>query len=130
MKILTLVARILMGLTFLVFGLNGFLHFLPMGPAPQGIQAQFMAIMGATHYLYAPFALQIICGLLFLINRYIPLALTLICPVIVNILLFHALMAPASALPGVFVTVCWLIVYWSVRPAFRGIFQPRPTPTV
>ena len=74
-------------------------------------------------------ALQLICGALFLINRYIPLALTLICPVIVNILLFHALMEPTTALPGLLVTVCWLIVYWSVRPAFRGILQSRTTTT-
>jgi len=127
MKILTLVARILMGLMFVVFGLNAFLHFLPMGPLPQGIAGQFLGALFASHYIVPIAILQVLTGALFLINRYVPLALTLICPVIVNILLYHALMAPNGVLPGVLATVCWLIVYWSVRPAFRGILQQRPS---
>jgi putative oxidoreductase len=60
---------------------------------------------------------------LFLINRYVPLALTLIGPVIVNILLFHVLMNPIGIVPGLIVTVCWFVVFYSVRTAFAGIFR-------
>ncbi len=126
MKILTLVARILLGLEFVIFGLNGFLQFMK-APLPPGPAGAFLGAMMETHYLYPIAFLQVLCGALFLINRYIPLALTLICPVLVNILMFHAFMAPAGAGPGIVSTVCWLIIYWSVRPAFKGILQQKTT---
>ena len=124
MKILTLVARILLGLVFVVFGLNGFLHFLP-APPPPGVAGQFVGALAATHYIHFIFAIQLITGILFLINRYVPLALTLIAPVIVNILLFHGFMAPAGIGPGAFVTICWIILFVRHRGAFKGIFQAR-----
>ncbi len=125
MKILTLVARILLGLEFFVFGLNGFFHFIPMGAPPAGVAGIFMTTLTATHYFYPIAFLQALCGLLFLVNRYVPLALTLICPILVNILMFHALMAPTNIGPGILATVCWLIVYWAHRPAFKGIFAQK-----
>ena len=70
------------------------------------------------------FLLQLLSGILFLINRSVPLALTLIGPVLVNILLFHILMDPGGIAPGVLATVCWLIVFSSVRTAFAGILRP------
>src|ERR1700678_1054865 len=109
MKIVTLIARILLGLTFVVFGLNGFLHFLP-APPPPGVAGQFVGALAATHYLHFIFAIQLIAGILFLVNRFMPLALTLIAPVIVNILLFHGFMAPAGIGPGVLVTLFWIVV--------------------
>ena len=123
MKIVTLVARILLGLTFLVFGLNGFLHFLPMGPMPQGTAGQFVGALAATHYIHLISGIEVISAILFLINRYVPLALTLIGPILVNILCFHGFMAPSGIGPGLFVTLCWIIVYVRHRSAFAGIFQ-------
>src|SRR6202051_4997025 len=93
MKTASAVARYLAGVTFLVFGLNGFLHFIPM-PPPAGVAGQFLGALFVSHYLVFVFLLQVIPAVLLLINRYVPLALTLLGPVIVNILLFHALMAP------------------------------------
>ena len=122
MKIVTLIARILLGLTFVVFGLNGFLHFLP-APPPPGVAGQFVGALAATHYLHFIFAIQLIAGILFLVNRFVPLALTLIAPVIVNILLFHGFMAPAGIGPGVLVTLFWIVVFVRHRAAFAGIFQ-------
>jgi putative oxidoreductase len=124
MKIVTLIARILLGIAFVVFGLNGFLHFIP-GPMPTGAAGQYFAALAATSYIHVIFAIQFIAGVLFLINRFVPLALVLIGPVIVNILLFHIFMAPASIGPGVLVTVLWFVVFASVRPAFAGIFQAK-----
>jgi tryptophan-rich sensory protein len=74
------------------------------------------------------FAVQLIAGILFLANRYVPLALTIIAPVIVNILIFHAVMQPAGLPPGVFVAILWLILFMSVRSAFAGILQQRTAP--
>ena len=75
MKIVTLIARILLGLVSLVFGLNGFLNFLNMGPMPTGLAGQFMGALFLSHYYWVVAALQIAGGLLLLVNRFVPLAL-------------------------------------------------------
>ena len=124
MKILTTISRFLLGLIFLVFGLNGFLHFIPM-PPPSGVAGQFLGSMFVTKYLLFVFAIQLIGGVLLLINRYVPLALTILGPIIVNILLFHSLMSPAGRGLALFVTILWALVFANVRSAFAGIFQAR-----
>jgi len=124
MKILTNVSRFLLGFIFLVFGLNGFLHFIPM-PPPSGVSGQFLGSMFVTKYLLFVFAIQLIGGVLLLINRYVPLALTILGPIIVNILLFHSLMNPDGLGLALFVTILWAVVFASVRSAFAGIFEAR-----
>src|ERR1700748_12909 len=124
MKILTTISRFLLGFVFLVFGLNGFLHFIPM-PPPSGVAGQFLRSMFVTTYLVFVFAIQLIGGALLLINRYVPIALTILGPVIVNILLFHSLMNPSGLGLAIFVTILWAVVFASVRSAFAGIFQAR-----
>lgn len=124
MKIVFLVARLLLGLMFTVFGLNGFLHFIPMQPMP-GLAGQYMALLGPTHYLVLVFVLQFVSGVLFLVGRYVPLALTLMGPVLVNILLFHLLLEPNGFVPGILATCLWLIVFIQHRGAFAGIFQAK-----
>src|ERR1700730_3182390 len=95
MKTAFLIARLLLGLIFLVFGLNGFLHFIPM-PPPTGVAGQFFGAIFASRYWVVIFGVQIIRALLLLINRYLPPPLGVLGPVIVNIFFFHALMAPAG----------------------------------
>jgi putative oxidoreductase len=124
MKILTNISRFLLGLIFLVFGLNGFLHFIPM-PPPSGVAGQFLGAMFVSKYLLAVSGLQVISGALLLINRYVPLALTILGPIIVNILLFHSLMNPAGIGLAIFVTIFWAVVFVSVRSAFAGVFEAR-----
>jgi len=124
MKIVTLISRVLLGLIFVVFGLNGFLHFIPQQPMPQAA-VQFFIALAATHYVHVVFGIELITGILFLVNRFVPLALTLIAPVIVNILLFHAFMAPGGIVPGLVVTLLWFILFAIHRSAFAGIFQAR-----
>ena len=121
---ITHISRFLLGLIFLVFGLNGFLHFIPM-PPPSGVAGQFLGAMFVSKYLLVVSGLQVISGALLLINRYVPLALTILGPIIVNILLFHGLMNPAGIGLAVFVTIFWGVVFVSVRSAFAGIFQAR-----
>ena len=127
MQILTHISRFLLGLIFLVFGLNGFLHFIPM-PPPSGVAGQFLGAMFVSKYLLFVSGLQVFSGALLLLNRYVPLALTILGPIIVNILLFHALMSPAGIGLAVFVTIFWGVVFVSVRSAFDGIFEARVEP--
>jgi putative oxidoreductase len=124
MKIVSAIARYLLGFIFLVFGLNGFLHFIPM-PPPAGLAGQFMGALYLSKYLVVIFLLQLISGILLLLNRFVPLGLTLIAPVIVNIFFFHALMAPEGLPLAIAVTVLWIVVATSVRSAFAGLFQHR-----
>lgn len=124
MKIAILIARILLGLLFLVFGLNGFLHFIPMAP-PAGLAGQYLGVLFLSHYLVMVFLLQIIGGALLLANRFVPLALILLGPVLVNILLFHSLMAPEGLPMALFATVLWAILFYSVRRAFAGVLAQR-----
>ena len=127
MKIASTVARYLLGTIFFVFGLNGFLHFIPT-PPPAGVAGQFFAALYLSHYLVVIFLLQLIPAVLLLLNRYVPLALTLLGPIVFNILFFHILMAP-SGLPMAFVVlILWTITAFSVRSAFQGLFQKTYSP--
>jgi putative oxidoreductase len=128
MKILNSISRVLLGLIFLVFGLNGFLHFIPM-PPPSGVAGQFLGSMFAAKYLLFVFAIQVIGGVLLLINRYVPIALTILAPIIVNILLFHSLMNPEGLGLALVVTSLWAVVFASVRSAFAGILRARVATT-
>ena len=100
MKIVILIARLLLGLVFVVFGLNGFLNFLSMGPMPTGLAGQFIGALFQSHYLWVVAGLQVVGGLLLLVNRFVPLALVLLGPVIVNILLYHLFLNPAGIARG------------------------------
>src|SRR6266446_8051062 len=124
MKTASTVARYLAGVIFLGFGLNGFLHFIPL-PPPDGVAGQFMGALFVSHYLTLIFGLQVIAAVLLLANRYVPLALAVLAPVIVNILCFHALMAPSGLPLALFVAVLWAVIFVDVRPAFTGLFQSR-----
>jgi hypothetical protein len=124
MKIASTIARLLLGLVFAVFGLNGFLHFIPMQP-PTGLAGQYMGALYMSHYLVVIFAVQLVGGVLLLANRFVPLALTLLAAVVGNILLFHLLMAPAGLPLALLVVLLWLIVFAHKRAAFAGIFAAR-----
>jgi uncharacterized membrane protein YphA (DoxX/SURF4 family) len=125
MRIVILIARLLLGLVFVVFGLNGFLNFLSMGPMPTGLAGQFIGALFLSHYFWVVAALQITGGLLLLVNRYVPLALVLLGPVIVNILCYHAFLNPAGAPLAIAVTVLWFVVFYGHRQSFSGIFVSR-----
>jgi putative oxidoreductase len=124
MKIAVLIARILLGLLFTVFGLNGFLHFIPMQP-PTGLAGQYMGALFVSHFLVVVFLLQLIGGVLLMVNLFVPLALMLLGPVLVNIMLFHAFMAPEGLPMALFAIVLWLIVFARVRRAFAGVFVQK-----
>ena len=124
MRIASLIAQYLAGVIFLVMGLNGFLNFIPL-PPPGGIAGQFLGALYVSHYLWVIFGFQVIAGVLLLVNRYVALAVAVLAPVIVNILSFHALMAPSGLPLALFVALLWAVIFVDVRPAFSGLFQSR-----
>jgi putative oxidoreductase len=129
MKIASTVTRYLLGVIFLTFGLNGFLHFIPM-PPPTGIAGQFFGSLFVSRLYVVIFALQIVPAVLLLVNRYVPLALTILAAIIFNILSFHIFMAPAGLPLAIFVAVLWVVAFISVRPAFSGLFQSGFEPRI
>ena len=124
MKILTIIARILLGLIFVFFGSNGFLHFLPMPPLPQGVTGEYLHAFFASGYVYVISGFQLVGGLLLLIGCFVPLGLTILAAIIVNIWAFHLLMAPEGLPPAVVVTILELFLVWSYRDRFAGILRP------
>jgi hypothetical protein len=127
MRIASVIARYLLGLIFLVFGLNGFFHFIPMPPPKGALAAQFGGAIFASHYWVVIFGIQVLGGILLLVNRYVVLALMLLGPVVVNILFFHALMAPEGLPLALVVVVLWIILAVRYKQYLSGIFVQRAT---
>ena len=123
MKVLTIVARVLLGLIFLFFGSNAFLRFLPMPPLPQGVTGEYLHAFFASGYVYFIGGLQVIGGLLLLIGKFVPLGLTILGAIIVNIWIFHILMAPEGFPPALVVTILELFLVWQYRDAFKGLLS-------
>ena len=124
MKIVVLISRILLGFVFVFFGSNGFLHFMP-APLPPGLAGQFIGAMLQSHYVLAVSAIQVIGGLLLLANRYVPLGLTLLGPIIVNILLFHIFLLPQGLVIAIVVAILWFILFIRYREYFSGLFVQK-----
>src|ERR1700722_1580564 len=127
MRIVAVIARYLAGVIFVVMGLNGFLNFIHF-PPPTGVAAQFMGALYVSHYLWVIFGFQVVAGVLLLVNRYVPLAVAVLAPLLVNILTFHITMAPAGLPMAIFVALLWAVIFVGVRPAFSGLFQARLQP--
>ena len=123
MKTATIISRTLLGLIFVTFGLNMFLNFIPLPPPPEGPAREFMTALFVSHYVYVVGALQVVGGLILLNGRWIPLGLTLLGPVIVNIDCFHVLMAPAGLPMALVVSVLALFLLWRYREHFAGLVK-------
>ena len=125
MKITSIFARYLLGLQFTVFGLNGFLHFIPQPPPTNPLAIQFLVAVSASHFAAFFFALQVLGGLLLLSGYFVPFALTLLAAELYNILAFHITLAPGAA-PALVACVLWVLVFLQYRENFRGIFSAKP----
>jgi putative oxidoreductase len=124
MKTAALIARILLGIIFVFFGLNGFLHFLK-GPLPPGLAGQFIGALLQSHYVFFVSGVQVISGVLLLVNRYVPLALVLAAAEIANILAFHIFMAPSEIFMALLVAILWIIVFVQQRQYLACLFVQR-----
>lgn len=122
--------RVLMGITFLVFGLNGFLNFLPQPstPMPAGAIAFLGELMNTGYMLPLIAGTQVIVGALLLSNRFVPLALALIAPVVVNIFAFHVFLSPSGLAVAIVVVALELYLVWAYRNAYRPMLAMRTAP--
>ncbi len=125
MKIVILIARILLGLLFLVSGANDILHFFPM-KMPPGDAGVYLALLSTHSVMNFVGVLMMIAGVLLLVGRYVPLALTILGPILVNILLVHFLIAHGGAAPGLIATLFEIFLIWAYRLSFRGLFDAAP----
>src|SRR5256885_15698829 len=123
MKALTIIARVLLRLSVVVFGSNIFLHFIPMPPPKPSPGTDFARALMESHYMYVIGALQVIGGLLLLIGRWVPLGLTLLGPVIVNILLFPIFLQPTGLPMAIVVSALALFLLWRYRANFTGLVK-------
>jgi uncharacterized membrane protein YphA (DoxX/SURF4 family) len=124
MKTATLIARVLLGVIFLVFGFNGFLHFLPQPPMPDAAQSYFGALAATGYMLPMLFATQVVGGALLLVGM-VPLGLVILAPVIVNIVGFHIFLAPAGLPLAVVVAALALFLTWPFREVYAPLFRSR-----
>jgi uncharacterized membrane protein YphA (DoxX/SURF4 family) len=124
MKYVIVIVRVLLGLMFAVFGSNAFLHFIPM-PEMHGQAGAFMTALASSGYLYVIAVLQVLGGLCLLLGaRFVPLGLTLLGPVIVNIVLYHLFLDPQGMPVAIVVAALSLFLLWIYRFKFPAIFQP------
>ncbi|WP_394822171.1 DoxX family membrane protein [Pendulispora albinea] len=123
------VARVLFGGIFALFGLNGFLNFLPL-PSPTGAAAQFTGGLAAAGYFYPLLAAtQLVAGVLLLSGRFVPLALALLAPVIVNVVGYHLSVEPEGLGPAVVVLALEIYLAWAYRDSFAPMLRARAVPT-
>ncbi len=129
-RFLPTIARILMGLLFTITGLNGFLHFIPdpKDPMPEGAGAFVGALMKSGYMFPLIMGTQLLVGILLLVNRFVPLALALIAPIIVGIVTFHVCLAPSGLGMALVVLILELYLAWAYSPAYRSMLAFRTTP--
>jgi uncharacterized membrane protein YphA (DoxX/SURF4 family) len=130
MKVATQISRYLLGAVFLVFGLNGFLNFIKLPPfAPEA--GDFLGALMKTGYLWTLLKLtEVVCGALLLSGLFVPLALVLLAPVVVNIVLFHLYLTPPSdAAPAYLVLGLHVFLLWSYRSCYKPLFTAKSAVT-
>ncbi len=126
MKIVSIIARYLLGLMFTVFGLNGFLNFIHQPPPTNPLALQFFGAIIASHFAAFFFVVQLIGGLLLLSGFFVPLALTLLAAELYNILAFHLTLAPASIAPALVASVLWVLIFLQYRESFKDVLAAKP----
>src|SRR5882757_5685922 len=126
MKIVSIIARYLLGLMFTVFGLNGFFNFMHQPPPTNPLAIQFFVAISSSHLAAFFFAIQLIGGLLLLSGYFVPLALTLLAAELYNILAFHLTLAPASIPPALLASVLWILVFIQYRASFQDVLTAKP----
>jgi putative oxidoreductase len=126
MKIISLIARYLLGFMFTVIGINGFFHFIPEPPQVTPLGIQFWTSATASHFVVFAFTIQALAGVLLLSGFFVPLALILLAAELYNILAYHLTLNPGFA-PGIVACVLWVLVFVQYRTSFNTILSPKAT---
>jgi len=121
-------ARLLQGLVFLVFGANYFLHFIPTGQPPERALGFIMGLVGSGYLLPLLKVTEIGAALLLISNRFVPLALAVLAPIVVNVVAFHVVLEPAGLPLGILVLALEVYLAWTYRDAFRPMLASRVSP--
>jgi putative oxidoreductase len=128
-KISLIIARIVLGLIFFIFGLNFFLHFIPNNSLPEGKAAAFLGGLFQSGYIFPIIkVIETISGILLLANRYVALVLVVLMPISINILLFHSVLEPGS-MPitiSLLIIATQLFLAWNYRNSYKQLFIARP----
>lgn len=118
-------ARIVLGIIFFVFGLNGFFNFIPTPPMPDNVMAFMGGLMAAPYFFPVLKACEVACGILLLLNKQVPLALLILAPIALQIFLFHAFMTPGigNLVMPAFILACGVAVARSRWKNFAPLFS-------
>ena len=123
------VARILLGGMFVFSGLNGFFQFAPMPPMPPAAGAFLGALAGSGYFFPVLKGTELLAGLVLLSGRFVPLALTVLAPILINIVLFHAVLAPAGVAIPLVLMAAEIYLAWTNRESFAPLFQSKAKKT-
>jgi putative oxidoreductase len=124
-KIASVIARILLGALFVFAGSNHLFNFMPQQPLPPGPAGQFIGAMIATGYINFIGVCEVIGGLLLLIGRFLPLGFVILGPIVINIFVINALVAPKALPVAVVMILLWLLGAWRFRAVFLPLLKPR-----
>ncbi len=124
-RYIPIAARLLLGLIFFVFGLNGFFHFIPDQPMPPAAGAFAGALFQSGYFFPLLKTVEVIAGALLLLGRFAPLALALLAPVVVNIVAFHVFLAPSGIPLAAVVLALEIYAAWTYRDAYRPMLRAR-----
>lgn len=124
MKIVYIAARVLLGLIFVIIGLNGFLWFMPAPPLT-GAAAQWTAVVVSSHFIWFTSGVQVIAGLLLLLNRYVVFALFVLAAILCNILAYHITIMPQTIFLAIVTTAIWFVAAWPLRRYFAPLFVQK-----
>lgn len=127
MRIVTIIARLLLGALMVFAGANHVFNFLPQGPMPSGVGGQLLEGMIGSGYMAFVGVCEVLAGLLLLVNRFVPLALTVLAAIIVNIIVVNALAMPKALAVAAVVTLLWILAAIPVRTAFTPLLWQRTT---
>ena len=126
-KATSLVQRVL-GFIFLAFGLNGFVHFIPQMKMPNPALEFFLGLAATGYMLPLLYMTQAAAGALLLVGLFVPLALAMLAPIVVNILLFHLFFAPAGIPVALMLVAFEVSLAWAYRDAYAPMLRPQVIP--
>lgn len=125
-SIAVIAARVLLGLVYLIFGINFFVPFIPMQPQPEGAAGTYMSgLFAAGYFMPLVKIIEVVGGALLLTGFFVPLSVAFLLPISLHIFLFHIALVPEGAPVGIVVLALNLFLVWAYKANFKLIFQSK-----